>query len=164
MPNVSLAKNTLAIAGVLVAVVFFGAGYFTSSKLAGPKAPGGMQFAPGGNGAQRQNAQMRNRNSLGGFINGELVKKDAGSFSLKQRDGSMKLVLITSSTKAMKMSEGTLDEFNVGQQVMVTGSANSDGSLTAQTVQIRPDDMPGFGGPPPAGQGGAAPRDGQPQP
>lgn len=152
MSNVSISKSNLAIAAVLVAAVFFGAGYFTAGLFNKPGMPNGGQFMANGANGQRSNVQrMANRNPMGGFINGELVKKDASSFSVKQRDGSMKLVLITSSTKAMKMAESNLGEFAIGQQVMVTGSSNSDGSLTAQTVQIRPDDLPGMGGPGGAG-------------
>ena len=159
MSNMSVSKSNLIISAILIAAVFFGAGYFTSNTFGGPRAPNGMQFATSGGNGQRQGAQaMRSgvaRNAVGGFVNGELVKKDSTSFSIKQRDGNMKLVLITSSTKAMKMSEGALSDFATGQQVMVTGSTNSDGSITAQTVQIRPEGTfggPGAGGPPPADQ------------
>jgi len=164
-PNVAISKGTLAIAGVLIAAVFFATGYFTSKTFSKTSAPNGMQFAAGGNGQRQgagQTARNMARNPMGGFVNGELVKKDATSFSIKQRDGSLKLVLITSSTKAMKMSEGSLSDFATGQQVMVTGSSNSDGSITAQTVQIRPEGA--LGGPGMGGPGAAAPPvDGQPQ-
>lgn len=152
MSHVSISKSNVAIAGVLTAAVFFGAGYFSAGLFNKSGLPNGGQFMVTGVNGQRSNLQrMGNRNTMGGFINGELVKKDASSLSIKQRDGNMKLVLVTSSTKAMKMTESNLGEFAIGQQIMVTGSSNSDGSLTAQTVQIRPDDLPGMGGPGGAG-------------
>jgi hypothetical protein len=43
-----------------------------------------------------------------------------------------------SSTPVTKQASGTQDDLSVGTQVAVTGSSNSDGSMTANTVQIRP--------------------------
>lgn len=156
----SIKLSTAVFGAVLIAVAFTAVGYFVSRTFVASAAPGrAMMFQGGGNGGAGGQQGNRMRVSGGaagmGFINGTLVKKDESSFSVKQRDGSMKLVLITSSTKASKMTDASLKDFNLDQQVMITGTANSDGSVTAQTVQIRSADMPGFGGPGgiPAGQG-----------
>lgn len=74
----------------------------------------------------------------GGFTTGEVISKDETSITIKMQDGSTKIVLVGSSAQITKSAIGSVDDLVVGIQVTITGSANSDGSLTAQSVQIRP--------------------------
>jgi len=153
-------KSSPIIVTVVAAIVCLGAGIAIGRYLlpnqaagnnqAGARAANGQFGGQGGQFAQGARGARAGAGQNGGFVNGELLKKDATSLSVKLRDGSTKLVLVTSSTKAIKTAEGTINDIAVGQQVMVTGSTNSDGSVTAQTVQVRPDGLPGGG--PPGGQ------------
>lgn len=75
----------------------------------------------------------------GGFINGDVVAKDATSITVQSKDGSgSKFVFFATSTQIMKTSEGSLSDLTVGKTIMVQGTANPDGSVTAQSIQIRP--------------------------
>ncbi|MFA5185283.1 MAG: hypothetical protein WC551_02260 [Patescibacteria group bacterium] len=143
MSNLSIDKNKAAAGVVIIALVCFGLGFLTSNLIKSKTPANGFNPAAMGGGAggfgQRGTGQVGNRTArMGGFINGTLLKKDATSLTIKMRDGSSKIVLVTSSTKALKMADTTLDEFTEGADVMVSGTANPDGSVTAQTVQVRP--------------------------
>jgi hypothetical protein len=89
------------------------------------------------------------------FLAGQVLSKDAngitvqlmnnvpGGNSTSTSTGS-KIVIISGSTAISKYDAGTSADLAVGQQVVVTGTDNSDGSVTAQNVQIRP--QPAQGG------------------
>jgi hypothetical protein len=98
----------------------------------------GMRGVTGGNqGAGTRTVQagmMRN----GGFINGEILSKDDKSVTIKDNAGGSKIVFLASSTQIMKFTPGSLDDLRVGENFMITGLANPDGSVVAQTIQSRP--------------------------
>lgn len=57
--------------------------------------------------------------------------------TLKLRDGGSKIILLSGSARIMKETEGSIDDLSIGTGVSVMGEANSDGSINAQSVQIR---------------------------
>lgn len=71
-------------------------------------------------------------------VNGEVLSSDGGSLTIKLRDGGSKIVLTSSSTQVVKAEASSLADVAAGEQVMVFGSANGDGSITAQSIQVRP--------------------------
>lgn len=90
----------------------------------------------GANGAGGMGA--RGSMNSGGFTAGEIISKDASSVTIKMQDGSTKIVLVGSSTQVMKSTTGSFNELTTGANVTVTGTVNSDGSVTAQVIQLRP--------------------------
>lgn len=79
-----------------------------------------------------------NRQSGTGVASGEIISKDDKSIIVKLRDGGSKLIFFSDKTSVSKMAEGSEEDIKVGEQVAANGSANSDGSITANTIQLRP--------------------------
>ncbi len=82
---------------------------------------------------QRINGAQQN----GGFSGGQIIKKDNTSITVQSTNGGSQIILFSDSTKVMKSAEGSAADLIVGGQVTVTGSKNQDGSITAQSIQIR---------------------------
>lgn len=123
------------IAAILVgAVVFYGGMKYSRAKAMpnfSQKQFGQGQFAPGDrNGAQRP--------SSGGFTGGEIISKDDKSITIKSSDGGSKIIFISDATEVLKSVTASSTDLNIGDDIMVNGTANQDGSITAQSVQIRP--------------------------
>jgi hypothetical protein len=94
-----------------------------------------------------------NGNAGGGFTAGSIVSNDGSTITIKMNDGSTKFVLYSGSTTIRKSAEGTSADLVAGENVVVTGSANSDGSITATQIQLG--GLPG--GPGGGGQGTTPP-------
>jgi hypothetical protein len=148
-------KNQIIVAVVATAIVvgggsfYFGMKYGTassataqSSGYANENTSGGTRGAGGARG-QRGGAG-------GGFVSGDIIAVDNTGMTIQLRNSGgqgsstptegtgSKIVLFDASTQVMKTAQGSLKDLTVGEQVTTTGTANSDGSVTAQSIQIRP--------------------------
>ena len=134
-------KIVFGVVGVIVLVaVFYGGMVYGKSQT-----PASI------NGAQTLNGVGRGfRNgggNSGGFTVGQIISKDATSITVQLMTpggaasgtaAGSKIVFFDSNTKVTKQASGTLADLAVGTEVSVTGTTNSDGSVSAQSVQIRP--------------------------
>ncbi|MFA5831023.1 MAG: hypothetical protein WC878_04310 [Candidatus Paceibacterota bacterium] len=145
-------KKNIAIV-VIVAILLCGISFYSGIKYAGiqrvsERTQFAGQFGMEQNGARMglngQRTGMRGGGS--GMVSGEILSKDAKSITIKDRTGGSKIVFLGASTEVMKSSVGALDDLTVGTNVITNGTPNADGSITALTVQIRPDGQ-GFGFP-----------------
>lgn len=74
----------------------------------------------------------------GGSVSGEIIAKDDKSVTIKLRDGGSKIVFFADSTEIAKSVSGTPNDIEVGKSVVINGKANQDGSITAESIQLRP--------------------------
>lgn len=86
----------------------------------------------------RQGFRNGGRGSMGGFSGGTVVSIDATSMTVQGRDGSSKIVFFTQATPVMKMVAGKVEDIVVGSDITVVGTPNPDGSITSESIQIRP--------------------------
>jgi len=133
--------NKNIIAGIVGVVVIVGAAFYGGMVYGKSSSPARGQFSNGQlTGRPDGAAGMGVRGGMngGGFTAGEILSKDESSITIKMQDGSTKIVLVGSSTQIMKSITGSSDDLTTGTNVTVTGTANSEGSVTAESVQIRP--------------------------
>lgn len=74
----------------------------------------------------------------GGAIAGEVTAKDDKTITVKMSDGSSKNIVLSSATTYRMASESNLGNIEVGKTVAIFGTANSDGSTTATSIEINP--------------------------
>lgn len=143
-------KNAKVILPIILVLVGLGAGfmggiYFRNYQIS--KARG--NFAAGGTGApgtfQRFTGTRTGggvgagaRAGGGGAVTGSILSVDSKSITVKLADGSTKIVLFGGSTTYSNTAAAQQTDLKVGSTVLVMGSANSDGSVTATNVQINP--------------------------
>ena len=142
-------KNKKIIIGVVVCLVvallsFRGGRMYASKNITNANASRQGQFTQGGfnqNGGTR-GSMMRGG---GGFVSGEVLSIDSKSMTVKlpsggpaSTQGGSKIVFFSPTTKVEKTVDGTTADVVVGKQVMITGTANTDGSVNATSVQLRP--------------------------
>jgi len=143
-------QSNLIIIFVIIIILVGGGAFYGGMKFSqGQKGPGNFSRTGQMGGANARRATGNN------FVNGSIIAKDDKSITVKLTAGGSKIILYSSATEIGKMASGTLNDLNVGTSIMATGKANADGSISAQSIQIRPAGMPGgFGGP---GAGGNNP-------
>ena len=134
--------NTKIITVMVVSMITIGGGSF----FAGTKHQANKESSRSGNfPTMVQSGQMRNAQNGGvgtrseqgnSVIAGEILFKDENSITLKLPDGGSKIVFFSESTTVTKSATGLITDLEINDTVMVSGSANSDGVINAQSIQI----------------------------
>jgi hypothetical protein len=123
------------IMGIIVAVVFGGGGYFLGTKFGSAKSQVPQGFAGRGN---RTGGNLAN----GGFATGQIIAKDSSSITVQMGSATSttgsKIIFYSATTPITKSVSGTAADLSVGEQITANGTANPDGSITANSIQIRP--------------------------
>jgi hypothetical protein len=143
-------KNKKIVLVIVVGLIVVGLSFWGGMKYSNSKNPS-SQFANRGQNGFNQNGEMRigqgTRNGLnGGLVNGEIISKDDKSITVKLRDGGSastqggsKIVFFSPTTEVEKTVDGSIVDIIIGKQVTIMGTANPDGSVSATSIQIRPD-------------------------
>lgn len=140
------------ITAVVVSVLVGGGAFFGGMKYAESKGPRGFSQGNFQNLASLSPEERQQRiqemganggftgrggNQGGGFIGGEIISKDEQSVTVKMPDGGSKIIFYSDSTKVSKSVDGTSEDLSIGKNISVTGTQNQDGSVTAQSIQLR---------------------------
>ncbi len=122
---------------VATVVIVAGISFYGGMKYGEQSVSNSVQknsAATGGQFRGQRGSGMQNGN---GFASGQVLNKDAQSITVQMRDGSSKIIFYSSSTSVMKPISGSLNDISSGTEVTISGTQNSDGSITAQSIQVR---------------------------
>lgn len=134
-------KIILGVVGVLILVGVFYAGMSYGQNSASASNVTGMNKTG-------QFGMRGNRINGGGFTSGQIIAKDANSITVQIINGDpnttnttgtgSKIIFLDGNTTITKMASGSMTDLINGTAVSITGNANPDGSITAKSIQIRP--------------------------
>lgn len=132
-------KQNFVLFLIVIAIVTGGLGFYAGDRYAA-KTQGNMtgSFA-GRNGGGRGGAGFFGGPGTNGMtaVRGIVSKIDSQSLTVQLRDGSSKVVLLGGATFDKTVSASASDVTG-GAAVLVIGKTNTDGSVTAQSVQLNP--------------------------
>ena len=130
-------NKTVIITGIIILTV--GAvSFYAGTIYHKAQRPSGRFFQE----QQQGDGQNQNRrfgaNGNQRAVRGEIINADDKSITVKMQDGSSKIILLSDNTSVIEATETSKQALQTGKQVMVFGSNNPDGSITAQNIQLNP--------------------------
>lgn len=140
-------KHNTIVIGVVIALLCAGGGFYGGMHYAQTKISSNSAQGIGGNaGRTGANGVRGARFAGGGAVFGTIIAKDAVSITVKLMSmGSStpsgtgtKIVLYDTSTQVGKFTTGSANDLSAGEMITANGTSNSDGSVTASQIQIRP--------------------------
>lgn len=130
--KIALVVGLVVVAGGLA---FYGGMKYGQNKSLAAAAQRQARFGQMGGANSNRTGRV---GAGGGFVNGEIVSVSDQSLTVKINNDGSKVVFFTSTTPILKSVTGTSQDLKAGEQVMITGATNPDGSISAQNIQIRP--------------------------
>ena len=108
---------TIAVVGV---VCFFGGMKYGQSTSKPTTGTSQTNFQSGAGGGGRRGFAAGQ-----GATAGEILSLDATGITLKMRDGSSKIIILSSSTPVMKTATGSMSDLKTGEAVVVESSSTT---------------------------------------
>src|SRR6266849_919341 len=112
---------------IIIVIIVAAGGFFAGMKYQQSQRATLAQGAAGAGGFRQRFGGQGGQN--GQAVRGQVISTDNGTMTIKMRDGSTKLVVLSTSTNITHAATGSKEDLKAGEQVMVFGSNNSDGSV-----------------------------------
>jgi hypothetical protein len=102
-----------------------------------------VKTTPTGAGAFRQ-AGINGQRGTGGFRGtmGQILSMDSKSITVSVPGGGSKIIFFSGSTSVSKTVSGAVSDLKVGDNIVATGTTNTDGSVSATDISLRPAGAP----------------------
>lgn len=139
-------KDTILIV-IIAVLVAGGGGFFAGSKYQSQQRKGGWpttttnqgQLRPGENRKGGWGEGQGQGNRIGFRpVKGEIIGTDEKSITVKMDDGSSKIILISDTTQIYQAETASREDLTEGTTVSVFGTTNTDGSVSAQNIELNP--------------------------
>ena len=131
-----MSKNKKIVSFVIIIIVIAGLAYYVGLKSGQgsttSSATSQRTFTMGSS-----TARGGARGSFGGGVSGQILSIDTNTLTISAQGGGSRIVFLGASTTVSRISSSTINDLTVGSNVSVVGSANSDNSINAQTIQLR---------------------------
>jgi Domain of unknown function (DUF5666) len=126
--------KTHVIWGIVAVIALIG-GFFWGKSMAAASSSSGRsgRFAFGSS----TSAFAGRTGASGGFEAGTVAAIGNESITLQLPNGNSQVVFYSSSTQVVVPQTTSISSIQPGAMVMVGGTQNSDGSMTATTIQVR---------------------------
>ena len=139
-----MSKTNEIVLGIIVLIIvaggsFYGGTIYSKGQVITPSATLGAGFAGRGGRTGGPSGYPG-----AGFTTGTVISNDSNNgvtsitIQLPSSTGGSKIVYYSGATQISKTTVAMPNDLVSGTAVNITGAANSDGSLTAQSIQIRP--------------------------
>jgi hypothetical protein len=134
-----MSTKKLTIIWVIIAIAALAGGFFWGKSAGGSSSTAGRaeagRFAFGS--STTAFAGRGAAGAVGGFTTGQVLSINANSLTLQLANGNSENVFFSSSTQVIVPQPTSIASVQTGTTVMVSGATNSDGSVTASTIQLR---------------------------
>ncbi len=134
-------KYKLHIIWAIVTAIALGGGFFWGKSIVASTAinrtgTGRFAFASSTSGGFAGRAGL-GAGAGGGFAVGQVASIDSNSLMLQLPNGNSENVYYSSSTQVIIPQPSSISKIKSGTMVMIGGTQNIDGSMTATTIQVR---------------------------
>lgn len=120
----------------LAAALFYGGFAYGASSSSGSAPAGASAFGSARSGT-KPTANGTGEFSGGSATVGTVVSSDATSITVALKSGGSVVAFYSTSTPITKITAGSPSDMAAGADITVFGTTNSDGSITASSVQLK---------------------------
>lgn len=130
-------KNNILIT-IIITVVIGTLGFLGGMQYQKLQARNSFENRFGQRGTMNGQSSRNGGRSFGEATTGEIVSQDTNSITVKLQNGSTKIVILSNNTIISKTDTASKSALKTGGKIAAFGITNSDGSITAQNIQLNP--------------------------
>lgn len=139
-----MSTKKLTVIWVIIAVAALAGGFFWGKSVGATSTTAASRTGSGRFALGSSTAGFAGRTGFGvsgaaggGFAVGQVLSLGSDSLVLQLANGNSENVFFSSSTQVIVPQPAPISSVQTGTMVMVTGTTNSDGSVTASTIELR---------------------------